>query len=199
MSASCTAPSAPLPEPVPRGDDFHFGEHGDQTYYISHTVKRGARSVVLRLGFDESPTLERILAAKRHVLTAILAFALVSMLVAVWLSAVIARPMVRLQEAARRIAGGDVRTHLEMQQLDPRGARPESSAGAHAPGAGRHQRAAAERDPRARGFRGEAPRAGATPAAPRAHRDHRHAGRRCGARVQQHHDADPAVFAGGAR
>ena len=101
-------------EPLPSGDDFHFGEHGDQTYYVSHTVKRGAHSVVLRLGFDESPTLERILAAKRHVLTAILAFALVSIVVAVWLSAVIARPMVRLQEAARRIAGGDVRTHLEM-------------------------------------------------------------------------------------
>jgi signal transduction histidine kinase len=102
-------------EPPPSGDDFHFGEHGDQTYYVSHTVKRGARSVVLRLGFDESPTLERILAAKRHVLTAILAFALVSIAVAVWLSAVIARPMVRLQEAARRIAGGEVRTHLEMR------------------------------------------------------------------------------------
>jgi signal transduction histidine kinase len=102
-------------EPPPSGDDFHFGEHGDQTYYVSHTVKRGARSVVLRLGFDESPTLERILAAKRHVLTAILAFALVSIVVAVWLSAVIARPMVRLQEAARRSAGGDVGTHLEMR------------------------------------------------------------------------------------
>ena len=102
-------------EPPPSGDDFHFGEHGDQTYYVSHTVKRGARSVVLRLGFDESPTLERILAAKHHVLTAILAFALVSIAVAVWLSAVIARPMVRLQEAARRIAGGEVRTHLEIR------------------------------------------------------------------------------------
>jgi len=104
-----------LPEPVPRGDDFHFGDHGDQTYFISHTIKRGARSVVLRLGFDESPTLERILAAKHHVLTAILAFALISIIVAMWLSAVIARPMVRLQEAARRIAGGEVRTHLEMR------------------------------------------------------------------------------------
>jgi signal transduction histidine kinase len=102
-------------EPPPSGDDFHFGEHGDQTYYVSHTVKRGARSVVLRLGFDESPTLERILAAKHHVLTAILAFALISIIVAMWLSAVIARPMVRLQEAARRIAGGEVRTHLEMR------------------------------------------------------------------------------------
>jgi signal transduction histidine kinase len=101
--------------PVPLADDFHFGDHGDRAYYISHTIKRADRSLVLRLGFDESPTLERIDAAKRNVLGAIIAFALASMFVAVWLSAVIARPMVRLQAAARRVAGGDVRTQLEMQ------------------------------------------------------------------------------------
>lgn len=102
--------------PVPaRGDDFFFGDHGDQVYYISHPVKRGARAVILRLGFDESPTLERIAAAKRRVLEAILAFAIVSIAVAIWLSAVIARPMVRLQEAANRVAGGDVHAQLQMR------------------------------------------------------------------------------------
>lgn len=109
---SSIGPAPPLSQ---RGDDFHFGDHGDQIYYISHTVKRADRSIVLRLGFDESPTLERIAAAKRQVLAAILAFALASFVVALWLSAVISRPMVRLQEAARRIASGEVGTHLEMQ------------------------------------------------------------------------------------
>lgn len=102
-----------LSPPRQRGDDFHFGEHADQVYYISHNVSRGDHQVVLRLGFDESPTFERIAAAKRQVLTAIIAFALTSLLLATWLSAVIARPMVRLQEGAKRIAGGEVRTHLE--------------------------------------------------------------------------------------
>ncbi len=50
-----------------RGDDFYFGDHGDQVYYVSHLVKRGSRSVILRLGFDEGPTLERIAHAKRRV------------------------------------------------------------------------------------------------------------------------------------
>jgi signal transduction histidine kinase len=70
---------------------------------------------MLRLGFDEVPTLERIVEAKRRVLLAVLTFTLVSLAVSVWLSAVIARPMVRLQEAAKRVAGGDVHAHLDMK------------------------------------------------------------------------------------
>jgi len=100
--------------PVPRADDFDFGDHGDQVYYITHRVKRGDRSIMLRLGFDEGPTLERIVGAKRRVLLAVLTFTFVSIAVSIWLSAVIARPMVRLQEAAKRVAGGDVHAHLEM-------------------------------------------------------------------------------------
>ena len=97
-----------------RGDDFYFGGHRDQVYYISHPVKRADRSVILRLGFDESPTLGRIAAAKRRVLAAILAFTVLSIAVAIWLSAVIARPMVRLQDAAKRVAGGDFHAQLQM-------------------------------------------------------------------------------------
>jgi len=100
--------------PGHRRDDFTFGDQGDRVYYISHSVKRGHRAVVLRLGFDESPTLESIAAAKERVLTAILTFTLASIVVSIWLSAVIARPMVRLQEAAKRVAGGDVHVHLQM-------------------------------------------------------------------------------------
>jgi len=100
--------------PGQRRDDFAFGEQGDQVYYISHSVKRGDRAVSLRLGFDESPTLERIAAAKQRVLTAVLTFTLASIFVSIWLSAVIARPMVRLQEAAKRVAGGEVHVRLQM-------------------------------------------------------------------------------------
>jgi signal transduction histidine kinase len=100
--------------PVPRADDFDFGDHGDQVYYITHSVKRGERLVVLRLGFDEGPTFERIMAAKRRILAAVLTFALASIAASIWLSAVLARPMVRLQEAAKRVAGGDVHASLTM-------------------------------------------------------------------------------------
>jgi signal transduction histidine kinase len=98
--------------PVPKADDFYFDQNGDHVYYISHTVKRADHSLVLRLGFDESPTSESIAAAQRRVLEAIVVFMIASIAVAIWLSAVIARPMVRLQEAAKRIAGGDVHAQL---------------------------------------------------------------------------------------
>jgi len=97
-----------------RRDDFDFGDHGDEIYYISHPIKRPDRTVVLHLGFDESPTLERIRMAKRRILVAVLTFTAFSIAVAIWLSAVIARPMVRLQEAAKRVASGDVRVQLQM-------------------------------------------------------------------------------------
>jgi len=99
---------------APSRDDFHFGDQGDQMYFITHTVNRGDHSVTLRLGFDEVPTLERIAAARRNVLMAMAAFVMASIAVAVWLSAVIARPMVRLQEAAQRVASGDTRAQLHV-------------------------------------------------------------------------------------
>jgi signal transduction histidine kinase len=45
---------------------------------------------------------------------AMAAFVMASIAVAVWLSVVIARPMVRLQEAAQRVAGGDTRAQLHV-------------------------------------------------------------------------------------
>jgi signal transduction histidine kinase len=53
-------------------------------------------------------------AAKRRILTAVLTFTLASLAVSVWLSSVIARPMIRLQEAAKRVAAGDVHARLQM-------------------------------------------------------------------------------------
>ena len=100
---------------APARDDFHFGDQGDQVYFITHTVKRGDHALVLRLGFDELPTIERIAAAERHVLLAIGVFVLASVAVAVWLSWMIARPMVRLQEAAQRVASGDTQAQLHIK------------------------------------------------------------------------------------
>ena len=101
--------------PVARPDDFAFGDHGDQVYYITHLVKRGRHSMVLRMGFDEVPTLERMSAARRRILIAVLTFMFVSLGISVWFASVIAKPMIRLQEAAKRVAGGDVHTQLNMR------------------------------------------------------------------------------------
>jgi signal transduction histidine kinase len=102
------------PIQVPPRDDFRFGDQGDQVYFITHTVKRGDHALVLRLGFDELPTAEQIAAAERHVLLTMAGFVLASIAVAFWLSWMIARPMVRLQEAAQRVAGGDTQAQLHI-------------------------------------------------------------------------------------
>ena len=99
---------------APPRDDFHFGDQGDQIYFITHTVNRSDHPVSVRLGFDEVPTLERTAVAQRRVLIAMAAFVASSIAVAAWLSWVIARPMVRLQWAAQRVAGGDTHTQLDV-------------------------------------------------------------------------------------
>lgn len=105
----------PTETPGPRSDDFGFGDHGDQTYYITHSIEHGHRTLRLQLGFDEKPTLESINKAKGRVLLAIAGFLACSVLVAIWLSAVLARPLVSLQRAAQRIAGGQVHAKLESE------------------------------------------------------------------------------------
>jgi signal transduction histidine kinase len=105
---------ATTPANVPPRDDFHFGDQGDQIYFITHTVKRGDHSVALRLGFDEVPTLEQIEATEQRMLMAMGAFVLASIAMAAWLSWAIARPMVRLQEAAQRVASGDTQAQLHV-------------------------------------------------------------------------------------
>ncbi|MBS0419519.1 MAG: HAMP domain-containing protein [Proteobacteria bacterium] len=108
-----TVATAPFPDN--RSDDFRFGEQGDSVYFISHRVKRPAGSVVLRLGFDEGPTLQRVDTAKRRVLMVMLIFTAVSVAASIWLSAMISRPMVRLRESAEKIALGDVRARIQVR------------------------------------------------------------------------------------
>ncbi len=69
---------------------------------------------MLRLGFEESSTVERIEGARRRILVAVLAFALVSIALALWLATRIAQPMTHLQRAAKRIATGDTKSRLEV-------------------------------------------------------------------------------------
>lgn len=95
------------------GDDFEFGSHGDDTYFISVPINRGQKSLTLRLGFDESSTVEQIAVAKRRILAAVLAFTALSIATVIWLATRIAAPMTELQNAARRIAGGNYNEHLE--------------------------------------------------------------------------------------
>ncbi|HEY7643261.1 MAG TPA: ATP-binding protein [Steroidobacteraceae bacterium] len=112
MRRSDLIPAQPSSFP---GDDFAFGDHDDRTYFLSVPINRPGGSVVLRLGFDETPTLEHIERARTRILLALVAFALVSVALAIWLATRIAQPMIHLQNAARRIATGNFDAHLSTQ------------------------------------------------------------------------------------
>ena len=100
-------------EPRPaRADDFSFGGQQDQTYFISQAVNRKGGVLKLHIGFDESPTLDRIGRAGHRLMAALIAFALASFALAIGLSAMVARPLVRLQESSRRVAAGDFHAPL---------------------------------------------------------------------------------------
>ena len=94
------------------GDDFEFGDHNDHTYFLSVPINRATGPVVLRLGFDEALTWDHIERARARVLVALLAFTLVSVVLAIWLATRIAQPMIHLQKGARRIASGNFDAHL---------------------------------------------------------------------------------------
>jgi signal transduction histidine kinase len=94
------------------GDDFRFADHADRTYFLSVPINRAGAARVLRLGFDETPTLEQIDRARDRILLALVAFAAVSVAFAIWLATRIAQPMIHLQKAARSIATGNFDAHL---------------------------------------------------------------------------------------
>ncbi|RLA29370.1 MAG: hypothetical protein DRQ63_01035, partial [Gammaproteobacteria bacterium] len=60
-------------------EDFDFGEHGDDVYYLSIPVVRDDSTVVLRMGFDESPTLLQIKDIKWTVVIILLAYLVISL------------------------------------------------------------------------------------------------------------------------
>src|SRR5260370_514507 len=97
------------------GDDFKFHSGGDHTYFMSIPITKDRRDMVLRLGFDETATLEYIDRARVQILLALGGFTSISVAVAIWLAARLARPMTHLTEGARRIAGGDVKLRLEFE------------------------------------------------------------------------------------
>ena len=95
--------------------DFAFGQHGDDIYFISIPVVRGGTTLQLRLGFDERPTGATIASAKRRMLLTLSAYLGLSALAALFVGMAIARPVRRLQGAARAIADGAYSQGLQLR------------------------------------------------------------------------------------
>jgi signal transduction histidine kinase len=104
------------PQLVFRGEqDFAFGAHGDDIYFIIMPVVRGEGTLQLRLGFDERPTGATIAAARRRMFWTLSAYLGLSALAALFVGMAIARPVRRLQGAARAIADGAYNQGLQLR------------------------------------------------------------------------------------
>lgn len=96
-------------------EDFAFGEHGDNVYFLSVPLEMAATVAVLKLGFDEEPTLLQIGDARQTLIYILLMYLLVSLALVVLLSTVLARPLKRLRRDSRKIASGDYTRKLSIE------------------------------------------------------------------------------------
>jgi diguanylate cyclase (GGDEF)-like protein len=98
-------------------EDFLFGQHDDTTYQISLPVDPEAREPgpIVRVGYDETLTNERVAAANRRGLYVGTTFLLVTLGFAAFAAPRITRPLQQLQETAQQIARGDLDTELQVE------------------------------------------------------------------------------------
>ncbi|MEA2080088.1 MAG: HAMP domain-containing protein, partial [Pseudomonadota bacterium] len=95
-------------------EDFAFGQHGDHIYFLSIALDIPGRQVVLRMGFDELPTIEQVKTARQRLALVLLLYLIVSIIALVLLSTRLTRPLRALQHASRNIAKGQHSEHLRV-------------------------------------------------------------------------------------
>ena len=95
-------------------EDFRFGDHGDDVYYLSISVDVPGRQAILRLGFDESLILEEIRRTRLRTIYGLSAYLVISLLLLMLLAVRLTRPLKTLQRDSRAIASGDYDTRLRV-------------------------------------------------------------------------------------
>lgn len=105
----------------PLHETFKFGERYDNVYFIRTRVQYGERALELALGFDEQPTRAAIAQVRRQLLWTLGIYFGLSMLAALPLGYLLARPVHRMQRTARQIATGahtqDMRLRTPVREL----------------------------------------------------------------------------------
>jgi signal transduction histidine kinase len=95
-------------------EDFHFGENDDDIYYLSLPLMIEQPGAVLKLGFDERPTLNQIENVRGTLFTILLAYFFVSILLVALFGLWLARPLQRLRDSSRKVASGDYSRKLSV-------------------------------------------------------------------------------------
>jgi len=95
-------------------EDYRFGDHGDDVYYLSMPLDAPGGQAILRLGFDEGLVLEEIRIARTRTIYASAAYLVISLVLLVLLAVYLTRPLRTLQRDSRVIASGDYNTRLRV-------------------------------------------------------------------------------------
>ncbi len=95
--------------------DPAFADQNDDRYYIAIPLKLADNDYVLQLAYDEAPTKVLLNDIHQFGITLVLSYIFISMLLAALLGPQLIKPLIRLSEAARRIAHGDHVRHLDIK------------------------------------------------------------------------------------
>jgi signal transduction histidine kinase len=95
-------------------EDFEFGEHEDNVYYLSAPLQFGDEVAMLELGFDEVPTLLEIASARESILKFVLGYLFVTVMLTMILGTLLSRPIQQLRHDGRQIASGDYSRELSV-------------------------------------------------------------------------------------
>ncbi|RKZ69069.1 MAG: hypothetical protein DRQ44_03540 [Gammaproteobacteria bacterium] len=95
-------------------EDFSFGEHDDDIYFLSIPLNLSEQQVILRMGFDELPTIEQVKFARQRLVVVLISYLVVSIIVLVLLSTRMVRPLRILQRSSRQIAKGQYNEQLHV-------------------------------------------------------------------------------------
>jgi len=95
-------------------EDFSFGEHDDDIYFLSIPLSLSEQEVILRMGFDELPTIEQVKLARQRLGVVLISYLIVSIIVLVLLSTRMIQPLRILQRSSRQIAKGQYNEQLHV-------------------------------------------------------------------------------------
>ncbi|MEJ2129647.1 MAG: ATP-binding protein [Woeseiaceae bacterium] len=94
-------------------EDYEFGDHDDDTYYLSMPIVSAGGMANLQLGFDETAAKTHFEDLQRSFVVVISVYLLVTVVAAVFLSSSVIRPIRWLQNASRAVASGEYDKKIE--------------------------------------------------------------------------------------
>ena len=95
-------------------EDFTFGEHDDDIYFLSIPLNLSEQQVILRMGFDELPTIEQVKFARQRLVVVLITYLVVSIIILVLFSTRMIQPLRILQYASRQIVKGRYNEQLHV-------------------------------------------------------------------------------------